>query len=32
MYTFMAMNGLIHWHDQKYKPEEKIQGVSPAGE
>jgi hypothetical protein len=26
MYTFMAMNGLIHWHDQKYKPEEKIRG------
>jgi hypothetical protein len=24
MYTFMAMNGLIHWHDQKYKPEERI--------
>jgi hypothetical protein len=24
MYTFMAMNGLIHWHDQKYKPEPKI--------
>jgi hypothetical protein len=26
MYTFMAMNGLIHWHNQKYKPEDKIRG------
>jgi hypothetical protein len=26
MYTFMAMNGLIHWHNQKYKPEGKIRG------
>ena len=26
MYTFMAMNGLIHWHDQKYKPEDIIRG------
>ena len=24
MYIFMAMNGLIYWNDQKYKPEELI--------
>jgi len=24
MYTFMAMNGLIHWHNQKYKSEDRI--------
>jgi hypothetical protein len=24
MYIFMAMNGLMHWNDQKYKPEEQI--------
>jgi hypothetical protein len=24
MYLFMAMNGLIHWNDQKYKPEDRI--------
>ncbi len=24
MYIFMAMNGLMHWSDQKYKPEEQI--------
>jgi len=24
MYVFMAMNGLMHWSDQKYKPEDQI--------
>ncbi len=24
MYTYMRMNGLLHWNDQKYQPEEKI--------
>ena len=24
MYVFMAMNGLMHWNDQKYKPEDRI--------
>ena len=24
MYIFMAMNGLMHWNDQKYKPENQI--------
>ncbi len=24
IYIFMAMNGLMHWNDQKYKPEGKI--------
>jgi len=24
IYIFMAMNGLMHWNDQKYKPEEVI--------
>jgi hypothetical protein len=24
IYIFMAMNGLMHWNNQKYKPEEKI--------
>jgi hypothetical protein len=24
MYIFMAMNGLMHWNNQKYKPEEQI--------
>ena len=24
IYIFMAMNGLIHWNDQKYKPEDQI--------
>lgn len=23
-YIFMAMNGLMHWNDEKYKPEEQI--------
>lgn len=26
IYIFMAMNGLMHWNDQKYKPEEDIRG------
>jgi len=26
MYIFMAMNGLMHWNDQKYKPEDQIRG------
>jgi len=24
MYIFMAMNGLMYWNDQKYKPEGQI--------
>ena len=24
MYIFVAMNGLMHWNDQKYKPEDQI--------
>ncbi|NJN43547.1 MAG: hypothetical protein HC806_01605 [Anaerolineae bacterium] len=24
MYTFMTMNGLLHWNDEKYKAEEEI--------
>jgi hypothetical protein len=24
MYIFIAMNGLMHWNDQKYKPEDQI--------
>jgi hypothetical protein len=24
MYIYMAMNGLMHWNDQKYKPEDQI--------
>jgi hypothetical protein len=24
IYIFMAMNGLMHWNNQKYKPEDKI--------
>jgi len=24
MYVFMAMNGLMHWNDQKYKPDDQI--------
>jgi len=30
MYIFMAMNGLMHWNDQKYKPEEQIREDYPA--
>jgi hypothetical protein len=29
MYIFMAMNGLMHWNDQKYKPEDQIWAEYP---
>ncbi len=29
MYIFMAMNGLMHWNDQKYKSEEQIRTEYP---
>ncbi len=29
MYSFMALNGLMHWADQKYKPEEQIRSEHP---
>ena len=29
MYDFMAYNGLMHWLDQKYKPEEQIRQEFP---
>jgi hypothetical protein len=29
IYLFMAMNGLMHWNDQKYKPEEQIRSEYP---
>lgn len=29
IYIFMAMNGLMHWNDQKYKPEEQIYAEYP---
>ncbi|HLF89246.1 MAG TPA: PEP/pyruvate-binding domain-containing protein [Anaerolineales bacterium] len=29
MYTFMTMNNLLHWNDQKYKPEEAIRAEYP---
>jgi hypothetical protein len=29
MYIFMAMNGLMHWNDQKYKQEEQIRADYP---
>ncbi|HMK09571.1 MAG TPA: PEP/pyruvate-binding domain-containing protein [Anaerolineales bacterium] len=29
MYIFMAMNGLMHWNDQKYKAEEQIREDYP---
>lgn len=29
IYIFMAMNGLMHWNDQKYKPEERIREEYP---
>ena len=29
VYLFMAMNGLMHWNDQKYKPEEQIHAEYP---
>ncbi len=28
-YTFMAMNNLMHWNDQKYKAEERIRAEYP---
>ncbi len=28
-YTFMAMNNLMHWNDQKYKAEERIRAEHP---
>jgi hypothetical protein len=30
MYTFLALNGLIHWADQKYKLEEQIMAEYPT--
>jgi hypothetical protein len=29
MYIFMSMNGLMHWNDQKYKPEDQIRAEYP---
>jgi hypothetical protein len=29
IYLFMAMNGLMHWNDQKYKPEDRIRSEYP---
>ena len=29
IYIFMAMNGLMHWNNQKYKPEEQIRAEYP---
>ena len=29
IYIFMAMNGLMHWNDQKYKPEQDIRNEYP---
>lgn len=29
IYIFMAMNGLMHWNDQKYKPQEIIRSDYP---
>lgn len=29
IYIFMAMNGLMHWNDQKYKPEAQIYAEYP---
>jgi hypothetical protein len=29
MYIFMAMNGLMHWNDQKYKPDTQIREEYP---
>jgi hypothetical protein len=30
LYIFLAMNGLMHWNDQKYKPEEDIRSDYPT--
>ncbi len=29
-YNFMSLNGLMHWNDQKYKPEEQISADYPV--
>jgi hypothetical protein len=29
-YTFMSTNGLVHWSDQKYKPEEQVRADYPV--
>lgn len=29
IYIFMSMNGLMHWNDQKYKPEDQIHAEYP---
>ncbi len=29
MYTFMSINGLVHWNDQKYKNEEQMRADYP---
>ena len=29
MYTFMSMNNLVHWNDQKYKPEDQMRAEYP---
>ncbi|HVN54848.1 MAG TPA: PEP/pyruvate-binding domain-containing protein [Anaerolineaceae bacterium] len=29
LYTFMSMNNLVHWNDQKYKPEEQMRAEYP---
>ena len=29
MYIYMVMNGLMHWNNQKYKPEEQIRAEYP---
>lgn len=29
LYSFMAANDLVHWNDQKYKPEEQMQAEYP---
>lgn len=29
MYTFMALNGLVHWNDQKYKDEDDMRSEFP---
>ena len=29
-YIFMRMNGLMHWNDQKYKPEDQIRDECPT--
>jgi hypothetical protein len=28
-YTFLSTNGLVHWSDQKYKPEEQVRAEYP---